>query len=80
MRCQSADYTDYAEPGFCRAACGITTRRDCEKVAGGRSEAETTGHVDDRSHAEGVPDVLHAFSVHLLMISDPVVCGPPATV
>jgi len=37
----------------------------CEKVAGGRSEAETTGHVDDRSHAEGVPEVLHVFSVRV---------------
>ena len=37
-------------------------------------------HVDDRLHAEGVPDVLHAFSVHDLLIGDPVVCGPPATI
>ncbi len=37
-------------------------------------------YVDDRLHAEGVPDVLHAFSVPDLLIGDPVVCGPPATI
>jgi len=31
-------------------------------------------------NAGGVPDVLHAFSLHHLLIGDPVVCGAPATI